>query len=108
MAIPRPSRPSALLADFKAFLKGDQRHKLLFGILAIIMPCIIIAGFYHDSLLAKPQKRMIYVQLYKPDRTDAEIEKQNIADQKILDAKREERRKQYQRLADRLGIDTKN
>ncbi|TZG27173.1 hypothetical protein [Sphingomonas montanisoli] len=108
MAIPRPSRPSAFLADFKAFLTGDQRHKVPFAILAMLMPCIIIAGFYKDSLLAKPQKRMIYVQYYKPDRTDEEIRKQNIADQKVLDAAREERRKQYQRLADRLGIDTKN
>ena len=108
MAIPRPSRPSALLADMKAFLKGDQRYKLLFGILAIMMPALIIAGFYRDSLLAKPQAKLIFVQYYKPDRTDDEIRKQNIADQKVLDAKREERRMQYQRLADRLGIDTKN
>jgi hypothetical protein len=108
MAIPRPSSPRAAWADLKAFWQGQERHKLVFGLLAIMMPTLIMTGFYIDSRMDKPQAKIFYVQSFRSDRTDAEIRKQNIADQKALDTAREKRRQEYQRLADRLGIDTKN
>jgi len=103
--LPRPARPSALLADFKAFLRGQQRHKLFFGLLAVLMPALIVLGFYIDADPGKQRPQIIYVQSYAPGRTDSEIMRQNIADQKIFDAKRRERQAEYRRLADRLGIE---
>jgi hypothetical protein len=106
MAIfPRPSRPSAVWADFKAFLKQQERPKFFILALSIAIPLLIVAGFYHDAGMDRPAPRIVYVQSWPANRTDAEIVKQNIADQKILDAKRRETQKQYQRLADTLGID---
>ncbi|ATE62986.1 hypothetical protein [Rhizorhabdus dicambivorans] len=105
MAIfPRPARPQALIADLKAFLRGQERHKILGAMIAIIMPTLILAGFYVDSKRDKRKPDIIYVQNYAPGRTDEEIKRQNIADQKILDAQREARRQQYQKVADQLGI----
>lgn len=106
MAIfPRPARPQALLADLKAFVRGQERHKILGVIIAIIMPSLMLAGFYVDSKRDKRKPDIIYVQNYAPDRTDEQIREQNIRDQKILDAKREAKRREYQRLADKLGIE---
>jgi hypothetical protein len=106
MAIfPRPSSPRAAWADFKAFWRQQERLKILFALLSVMMPMLIVAGFYVDSKRDKPRETITYITSFAPDRTDAEIEKQNIADQKILDAKREARRQEYQRLADKLGIE---
>ena len=106
MAIfPRPSGPRAAWTDLKAFWRQQERLKILFALLSIMMPMLIVAGFYVDSKRDKPRETITYITSFAPDRTDAEIEKQNIADQKILDAKREARRQEYQRLADKLGIE---
>ncbi len=106
MAIfPRPARPRALVADIKAFFRQQERHKIVFALLSIMMPAIIVTGFYVDSKRDKRPIQIVYVQNFNGNRTDAEIMKQNIADQKILDARREARRAEYRRLADKLGID---
>jgi hypothetical protein len=106
MAIfPRPSRPSAVWADFKAFLKQQERPKFWILALSIAIPLLIVAGFYHDAGMDKPAPQIVYAQSWPANRTNAEIVKQNIEDQKKLDAKRLETQKSYQRLADMLGID---
>lgn len=102
---PRPSRPSAAWADLKAFLRGQERHKLFFALLSMMMPAIIILGFYVDSKPEKRKAQIVYIQNYAAGRTDEEIMRQNIADQKILDARRRERQAEFQRLADKLGIE---
>lgn len=102
---PRPSRPSAVWADLKAFIKNQGGVKL--GILAvsICIPLLIVAGFYRDSTMDKRARQIVYVQMLDPGRTDADIMKQNIADQKKLDAQRLETQRSYQRLAEKLGIE---
>ncbi len=106
MAIfPRPARPKALLTDIKAFLRGEERHKILIALISILMPALLIAGFYVDSKRDKPPTQIVYIQNYNGERSDEEIIKQNVADQKILDAKRRAKQEEYQRLAKTLGID---
>jgi hypothetical protein len=102
---PRPARPNAAWSDLKAFLRGQERHKLVFALLSMLMPALIVLGFYIDSKPDAPKPQIIYVQSWPASRTDQQIIRQNIADQKILDAKRRERQREYQRLADQLGIE---
>lgn len=102
---PRPSSPRAAWSDFKAFLRQQERHKILFALLSIMMPALIVLGFYVDSKTDRRPATIIYINSWPASRTDAEIEKQNIADQKILDAQRAAKRAEYQRLADKLGIE---
>jgi len=86
-------------------MRQQEKHKFFIALLSIMMPMIIVLGFYVDSK-RDPQKATItYVTSWPTTRTDAEIEKQNIADQKILDARREAKRLEFQRLADKLGIE---
>lgn len=102
---PRPSTPRAAWADFKAFLRGQERYKILLALVSIMMPAIIVLGFYVDSKTDPPKAQIIYVQNWPASRTDAEIERQNIADQKILDAQRRAKQAEFKRLADKLGIE---
>jgi hypothetical protein len=107
MAIPRPAKPSALFADVRAFLAGDQRHKLLIAILAVIMPMLIIYMFIRDGRtnIYPTGPQITYVSDWQETRTDTEIVAQQKVDQKIKDKADAERRAAYQRLAKQLGIE---
>ncbi|SNS57011.1 hypothetical protein SAMN06295912_10975 [Sphingomonas laterariae] len=104
MAIPRPSKPSVVWRDFRAFLGGEQRHKLLIAMVSVLMPALLVAGFYVDSKRDTPKPQMYFIASWPADRSDAEIVAQQKIDQKALDAKREAKRQEYRRLADQLGI----
>ena len=102
---PRPSLPRTVWADFKALLRQQERHKILIAAISLLMPMIIVWGFYLDSRTDPPKAQIIYVQSWPSSRTDAEIERQNIADQKIRDAAIRAKQRDYQKVADKLGID---
>jgi len=105
MALPRPSSPRAAWADLKAFLSGPQRHKLLFGILAALMPVIIVIGFITDARTnILPGRSIMYIQSWPADRSDAEIKAQQKIDQKKKEVADLERRRAYQRLEKQLGM----
>ncbi len=107
MALPRPASPRALWADIKAFLFGGGNHRLLVALAAIAMPVIIIIGFYLDAKTNIEPKglKIVYAQSWPADRTDGEIKKLQVIDQKKLDAQRLEKQRAYQRLAKQLGIE---
>ena len=105
MAIPRPSSPRAAWADLKSFLGGQEKHKIGIAIVSMAITGLIVLGLYLDSRTDPRGPQIIYAQSWRADRSDAVIEKQNIADQKILDAQRLEKQREYKRLADKLGIE---
>lgn len=105
MAFPRPAKPHALWADLKALLLEGQRHKLLFGAMSIAMPALILFAFNKDARTnILPGRSITYIQSWPADRSDAEIIAQQKIDQKKKEAADAERRAQYQRLANQLGI----
>ena len=105
---PRPSSPRVLLADLRNFLATRQKHQFLFATISIVIPALLITGFYVDSRIDPPKPEMYFIPSWPATRSDAEI----IAQQKIDQAKKDkmlaEKRAAYQRLADQLGIDTKS
>ena len=105
MALPRPSSPRTAWYDLKAFFSGPQRHKLLFGLLAILMPAIIVYGFIRDGRTnILPGRSIMYIQSWPADRSDAEIVAQQKIDQKKREAAQLERQRAYQRLEKQLGM----
>ena len=105
MALPRPSSFRALAADLKAFLAARDRHHIVAMLLALLVPGLIFTAFFLQDRHYKPPVKVIYVQSWKADRTDAQI----IADQKKAQAEQEtrakERQRQFKKLADQLGIE---
>jgi len=107
MALPRPASPRTFWADLKAFLAGQDKTKIAIGLLAILMPVIIVTGFILDTRtgIMSNRLRIVYVQSWPANRSDDEIKKQNAIDQKKRDAERLEKQRAYQRLAKNLGIE---
>ena len=87
-------------------MRQRSREKVIAGLLAVLVTTIIVIEFLVDSKInTAPPPRVVYVETYAPDRTDAEI----IASQKEDQAKREaiarERQRQFQKLQKRFGIE---
>ena len=105
--LPPVSSPRAALRDFIAAVRhGDQRDRVLGATLAVLVTIIILIIFFVDSKInTAPPPRVIYVEAYAPERSDADI----IASQKKDQAEREaiarERQRQFQKLEKRLGIE---
>ena len=105
---PRPAAPKALWADMRAFAAQRSPYQWAGLGIAILMPLLIVAGFWHDSTHGvQPGPQVIYVQSWPANRTDAQI----IADQKKDQAQREaaqrERQAEFRKLdqqMNRLGI----
>lgn len=102
--------PVRAVSDLRRFLALRQPYELWFGIAAIFVTGLIIAGFVVDSHEERARKsNIIYVQQWPLSRTDREI----IAQQKIdqvkrdkeqaeLRARQEAVRRQFQQLDDKL------
>jgi hypothetical protein len=102
---PRPVSPRAALADFRAFLRQRGREQWIGAALAVLVTIIIIIEFLVDSQInTAPPPRVIYVQEYKANRTDAEIIAQQKIDQAAKEAAQKEKQRQFQKLEKQLGM----
>jgi hypothetical protein len=102
---PRPVSPRAAFRDLSAVMRHSSREQRIGAALALLVTAIIVIEFLVDPMTgAPPPEQVTYVQLYAANRTDAEI----IADQKkdMLDkiAAQKEQQRQYQKLANELGM----
>jgi hypothetical protein len=102
---PSPVSPRAAIADFRAFLRQRGREQWIGAALAVLVTIIIIIEFLVDSQInTAPPPRVIYVQEYKANRTDAEIVAQQKIDQAAKEAAQKERQRQFQKLEKQLGM----
>ena len=98
--------PRAALRDLTAFMRQRSREQWLGASLAVLVTVIIVIIFFVDSTInTAPPPRIVYVENYGPDRTDADI----MADQKKASEQRrkakEAKKKQFQELEKKLGIE---
>ena len=103
--LPPVYSPRVAFKDLFAFLRGRSREQLLGAIMAVLVTTIIVIVFLVDSQInTAPPARVVYVELFDQNRTDADI----VADQKKDQAKREafarKRQQQFQELEKRLGM----
>jgi hypothetical protein len=112
MALPRPSRPSALWVDIKAVFGAKGPHRLLSAGLAILMPLVAFALFYFSPVKAPYREPdIVYAQQWPANRSDADIlaqqaidapkEQQARAEQKEHE---ESRKRALRTLAKTLGM----
>ena len=103
---PRPVSPRAAWADFRAFLRHREREHWIGAILAVLVTIIIIIEFLVDSKInTAPPPRVIYVETYAPNRSDADIIASQKKDSAERRAFREEKKRKFQALQKRLGIE---
>ena len=98
--------PRAALRDLAAFMRQRSRDQVIGAALAVLVTIIIVIVFLVDSQInTAPPPQIVYIENYGPDRTDADI----IRDQKKAseDRKRAEeaRRKEFEKLQKELGIE---
>ena len=107
MAILPPTvGPRAALKDLAAFLRQRSREQVIGAALAVLVTIIIVIIFFVDSKInTAPPPQIVYVENYGPDRTDADI----IRDQKKASEERRRaealRRQEYQKLQKQFGIE---
>ena len=103
---PHPSSPGAALRDLFAFMRQRSREQVIGAALAILITAIIVIEFLVDSKInTTPPPEVVEVQLYAPDRTDAQIAADQKKDLAAKEAQKKADQKQYQQLAKQLGID---
>ena len=103
--LPPPVSPRAAVADLFAFMRHARREQILGATLSFLVVTIILIIFTVDAKVnTAPPPRVIYVENYKADRTDAEI----IADQKVaserLHKAKEVKKQQFRDLEKQLGM----
>ena len=87
---PHPSSPAAALRDLAAFLRQRSREQVIGACLALLVTAIIVIEFLVNSKInTAPPPQVVEVELYSPDRTDADIK----ADQKKDQAEKEAAKK---------------
>lgn len=105
--LPPTSTPRAALRDFLAVVRhADNRDRILAITLSVLITIIILILFLVDSKInTAPPPRIVYIQDYKTDRTDAEIIAQQQKEQRERVAAAKERQRQFQKLEKQLGIE---
>jgi hypothetical protein len=102
---PSPSTPRAALRDLAAFMRQRSREQVIGGALAFLVTAIIVIEFLVDAKIGTaPPPRVVEVELYSSNRTDAEIVADQKKDQAIKDAALKERQRQFQKLENKLGM----
>jgi hypothetical protein len=103
---PRPVGPRAAFADLAAFMRQRSREQVIGGSLALLSTVIIVILFTVDSQInTAPPAQIVYVESWSANRSDEEIaaaQKEHQAEVKAAEA---EKRRQFQELQNRFGIE---
>ena len=87
-------------------MRQRSREQVIGLALAILVTIIIVIEFLVDSKInTAPPPRIVYVEQWNADRTDAEIIAEQKTHQAERDAARLERQRQFQKLQNQLGIE---
>ena len=86
-------------------MRQRGREQWIGAALAVLVTIIIIIEFLVDSQInTAPPPRIIYVEQWSANRTDAEIVAQQKIDQAAKEAAQKEKQRQFQKLEKQLGM----
>ena len=103
---PRPSTPAAALRDLFAFMRQRSREQVIAACLAVLITAIIVIEFIVDPQIGTaPPPQVVEVELYSPNRTDADIAAEQKKDQAEKEAWQKKRQQQFKKLEKQLGIE---
>jgi hypothetical protein len=86
-------------------MRQRSREQLIGGALAILVTAIIVIEFLVDAKIGTaPPPQVVEVELYAPNRTDAEIVADQKKDQAAKEAAQKEQQRQFQKLEKKFGM----
>ena len=98
--------PRAALKDLTAFMRQRSREQVIAACLAVLITIIIIIVFIVDSKInTAPPEQVIFVENYGPNRTDADIKRDQLKASEDRRKAEEARRKEFQELEKKFGIE---
>lgn len=114
--LPRPSKPREALADLWSVLCERRPHQWYILGVAVAATGVLLWMFLTQFNIKAEYKppEILYVEQWRADRTRTDVEKRLAKDAPVEKARAEElkklqaeRQKQFQRVADMMGIDYK-
>ena len=108
MAIfPRPVSPKSAASDFWSYFIENRPHKWpLLGVAAALTFCIMWLFQADSQVNTTPrQNQIIYVQNWAPDRSDADIIRDQIKELAAREKAIESKQKDMQKVADLFGVE---
>jgi hypothetical protein len=103
---PRPSTPRAAFRDLAAFMRQRSREQVIGACLAVLVTAIIVIEFLVDPQIGTaPPPRVVEVELYSANRSDADIVADQKKDQANKEAAAKARQEEFKKLAKRFDID---
>ena len=87
-------------------MRHRSREQVIGACLALLATAIIVIEFMADSKInTTPPPQVVEVQLYSPNRTDAQIAADQKKDQAAREAQKKADQEQFKQLAKQLHID---
>jgi hypothetical protein len=103
---PKPSGPVAAFRDLRAFMRQRSREQVIGACLALLVTAIIVIEFLVDAKIGTaPPPQVVEVEIYSPNRTDADIAADQKKDQAERAAAQKAKQEQFQKLAKQFHID---
>lgn len=94
------------LSDFWAYIREPRPHRWASWGVAIVLPIVVLYGFSeHLIRTEEPKVEIIYFENWSANRSDAEIRAEWVARAKETTRANAEKRAEYQRLADMMGVE---
>jgi hypothetical protein len=86
-------------------MRQRSREQVIGGALAVLVTMIIVIEFLVDAKIGTaPPPQVVEVQLYAPNRTDADIVADQKKDQAAKEAALKEQQREYQKLEKKFGM----
>jgi hypothetical protein len=105
MPLPRPSSPRVLWQDLRAFARERPKHQWIAATAAVVMPLIILFGFYKDAQTnIAPGEQIVFAESWTGTRSDEEIKAAQAEREKRREAAQAERQRQFKELEKKFGM----
>lgn len=102
---PRPVAPKSAIADLREIFAPERPHRWSILALSIVLTSLLLWGFALDSRIPPKPREIFYIDSWTVDRKDSVIIEQQIKDVARYETALEGKQVEFQRLADRLGIE---
>ena len=94
------------IADFWAYIREPRPHRWAIWGVAIVLPVVVIWGFSKYLIpYEKPKPTIVYFENWQATRSEADIRADWVKRAKETTLRNAQKRAEYQRFADSLGID---